>query len=174
MLNNIIKFSFATVGCITGITLTRTFFIYQLTDISPEIKILAYIVIALALGFIFYTTSNKLIEIVMESLDRLELFIQKLTLYEMMVGSVGLIIGLIIANLVTIPIKNIDIIGTPVSIVVNILFGCLGVAVAAGKKNENIFESFRGRASDGAGKGRSDPKILDTSVIIDGRIIDIC
>ncbi|HPP36539.1 MAG TPA: hypothetical protein PK767_09890, partial [Clostridiales bacterium] len=73
MLNNIIKFSFATVGCITGITLTRTFFIYQLTDISPEIKILAYIVIALALGFIFYTTSNKLIEIVMESLDRLEL-----------------------------------------------------------------------------------------------------
>lgn len=174
MLNNIIKFSFATVGCITGITLTRTFFIYQLTDISPEIKIMAYIVIALALGFIFYTTSNKLIEIVMESLDRLELFIQKMTLYEMMVGSVGLIIGLIIANLVTIPIKNIDIIGTPVSIVVNILFGCLGIAVAAGKKNENIFESFRGRASDTSGKRRSDPKILDTSVIIDGRIIDIC
>ena len=174
MLNNIIKFSFATVGCITGITLTRTFFIYQLTDISPEIKILAYIAIALALGFIFYTTSNKLIEIVMESLDRLELFIQKMTLYEMMVGSVGLIIGLIIANLVTIPIKNIDIIGTPVSIVVNILFGCLGIAVAAGKKNENIFESFRGRASDTSGKRRSDPKILDTSVIIDGRIIDIC
>jgi len=174
VLNNIIKFSFATVGCITGITLTRTFFIYQLTDISPEIKIMAYIVIALALGFIFYTTSNKLIEIVMESLDRLELFIQKMTLYEMMVGSVGLIIGLIIANLVTIPIKNIDIIGTPVSIVVNILFGCLGIAVAAGKKNENIFESFRGRASDTSGKRRSDPKILDTSVIIDGRIIDIC
>lgn len=176
MLNNTIKFSFATVGCITGITLTRTFFIYQLTYISPEIKILVYIAAALALGFIFYTTSNKLIEIVMESLDRLEMVIQKLTLYELVVGSIGLIIGLIIANLITIPIKNIDLIGTPVSIVLNILFGCLGVAVAAGKKNENLFESFMGRAADGAGAGKrkADPKILDTSVIIDGRIIDIC
>jgi uncharacterized protein YacL len=59
---------------------------------------------------------------------------------------------------------------------VNILLGCLGVAVAAGKKNENIFESIRGRAADGAiaKKWRQGPKILDTSVIIDGRIIDIC
>src|SRR5690606_10354553 len=115
------KFSFATVGCITGITLTRTFFIYQLTDISPEIKILVYIVVTLALGFIFYTTSNKLIEIVMGFLDRLEMYIQQMTLYELVVGSVGLIVGLIIANLISIPIKNIDLIGTPVSIVLNML-----------------------------------------------------
>jgi uncharacterized protein YacL len=176
VLNNIIKFSFATVGCITGITLTRTFFIYQLPGISPEIKTLVYIVVAIALAFIFYTTSNKLIEIVMEMLDKLEASIQKLTLYELIVGSIGLIVGLIIANLVTIPVKDIDIIGTPASIVINILFSCLGIAIAAGKKNENIFESIRGRAADGSGaaKGRSDPKILDTSVIIDGRIIDIC
>ena len=176
MLNNIIKFSFATVGCITGITLTRTLFIYQLAGVSPEIKTLVYIVAAVALAFIFYTTSNKLIEIVMEFLDRLEAIIQKLTLYELIVGSIGLIVGLIIANLVTIPIKDIEIIGTPVSIAVNVLLGCLGVSIAAGKKNENIFESIRGRASDGTGaaKRSSDPKILDTSVIIDGRIIDIC
>ncbi len=92
MLNNIIKFSFATVGCITGITLTRTLFIYQLEGISPEVKTLVYIVVAVALAFIFYTTSNKLIEIVMEFLDRLEANIQKLTLYELIVGSIGLII----------------------------------------------------------------------------------
>jgi uncharacterized protein YacL len=176
VLNNIIKFSFATVGCITGITLTRTLFIYQLEGISPEVKTLVYIVVAVALAFIFYTTSNKLIEIVMEFLDRLEANIQKLTLYELIVGSIGLIIGLVIANLIAIPIKDIDIIGTPVAIAVNILLGCLGVAVAAGKKNENIFESIRGRAADGAiaKKWRQGPKILDTSVIIDGRIIDIC
>jgi uncharacterized protein YacL len=176
VLNNIIKFSFAAVGCITGITLTRTFFVYQLDGISPEVKTLVYIVVAVALAFIFYTTSNKLIEIVMEFLDRLEASIQKITLYELIVGSVGLIIGLVIANLVTIPIKDIDIIGTPVSIAVNILLGCLGVAIAAGKKNENIFESVKGRSVDGAiaRKWRQVPKILDTSVIIDGRIIDIC
>jgi uncharacterized protein YacL len=176
VLNNIIRFSFATVGCVTGITLTRTFFIYQLTGITPELKILVYIVVAVALAFIFYTTGNKLIEVVMESLDRLEAFLQKLTLYELVISSIGLIVGLVIANLVTIPIKDIEIIGTPISIMANVLFSCLGIGIAAGKKNESIFDNMRRRSSDGplAGKGRPDPKILDTSVIIDGRIVDIC
>jgi uncharacterized protein YacL len=174
MLNNIIKFSFAAVGGITGITLTRTFFIYQLTGLSPELKTLAYIVVAFALMFIFYTTGNKLIEIVMEGLDKLESFVQKLTLYELVLSSIGLIVGLVIANLVTIPIKDIEIIGTPISIVANILFSCLGVAVAAGKKNENFLESMKGKASlPKQAEGRAEPKVLDTSVIIDGRIVDI-
>ncbi len=176
MLNNIIKFSFATVGCVTGITLTRTFFIYQLTAITPELKTLVYIVVALTLAFIFYTTSNKLIEIVMEALDKLEAFMQKLTLYELVVSSIGLIVGLVIANLVTIPIKDIQLIGTPISIMANILFSCLGIAIAAGKKNEYFFDSVRRKSPYGTSvsKGRTDSKILDTSVIIDGRIIDIC
>jgi len=174
MLNNIIKFSFAAVGGITGITLTRTFFTYQLTGLSPELKTLAYIVVAFALMFIFYSTGNKLIEIVLEGLDELEAFVQKLTLYELVLSSIGLIVGLVIANLVTIPIKDIDIIGTPISIVANILFSCLGVVVAAGKRNENFFDSMKGKASPSKqAEGRAAPKVLDTSVIIDGRIVDI-
>lgn len=174
MLNNIIKYSFAAVGGITGITLTRTFFIYQLTGLSPELKVLAYVVVTFALMFIFYTTGNKLIEIVLEALDELESFVQKLTLYELLLSSIGLIAGLVIANLVTIPIKDIDIIGTPISIVANILFSCLGVAVAAGKKNENLFDSMKGKtSSQKQAGGCPEPKILDTSVIIDGRIVDI-
>lgn len=176
VLNNIIKFSFAAVGCITGITVTRTFFIYQLTDINPELKTLIFLVVAVALGIIFYMGSSKLIEIVMDTLDKLELCIQKLTLYEITISAIGLIVGLVIANLVTIPIKDIDIIGTPLSIAVNILFSCLGVAIAAGKKNEPLFGSLKGKQQDGADseKNRVEPKILDTSVIIDGRIVDIC
>lgn len=174
MLNNIIKFSFAAVGGITGITLTRTFFIYQLTGMSPELKVLVYVIVSFALMFIFYTTGNKLIEIVLKALDEFELFVQKLTLYELVLSSIGLIIGLVIANLVTIPIKDIDIIGTPVSIAANILFSCLGVAIAAGKKNENFFDSMKGKASSQKqAEGRQEPKVLDTSVIIDGRIVDI-
>jgi uncharacterized protein YacL len=113
VLNSIIKFSFAAVGCITGITITRTFFIYQLTELSPELKTLIFLVVAVALGIIFYMGSNKLIDMVMETLDKLELLIQRLTLYELTISSIGLIVGLVIANLVTIPIKDIDIIGTP-------------------------------------------------------------
>lgn len=175
MLNNIIKFSFASVGCVTGITLTRTFFIYQLTDMTTELKTLIFIVVAVALAVAFYTASGKLIEIVMEALDRMESLLERLTLYELIVSSIGLIIGLVIANLVTIPIKDIEIIGTPVSITANILFGCLGIAVAVGKKNENLLDSMKGKSSlTNTGKNCAVPKILDTSVIIDGRIVDIC
>lgn len=174
MLNKVIKLSFATVGCITGITLTRTFFSYQMQGIAPELKTLIYVVVAATLAIIFYTTGNKLIEIIMESLDKMESFLQKLTLYELALSSIGLIVGLVIANLVTIPIKDIDIIGTPVSIAANVLFSCLGVAVASGKKNEDFFDSMKGRSSSLKGSGNTEPKILDTSVIIDGRIVDIC
>jgi uncharacterized protein YacL len=175
VLNNIIKFSFATVGCFTGITLTRTFFIYQLTDTSPELKAAVFVIFSLAAALLFYSTGNKIIEIVLSGLDKMELFLQKLTLYELVVSSIGLVVGLVIANLVTIPIKDIAIIGTPISIVANILFSCLGVAIAAGKKNENLFDSVKGKVSGGKeGTHPPEPKILDTSVIIDGRIVDIC
>jgi uncharacterized protein YacL len=141
-----------------------------------ELKALIYIIVAIMLAVIFYTTSNKLIEMVMEALGRMESLLQRLTLYELIISSIGLIAGLVIANLVTIPIKDIEIIGTPVSIALNILFGCLGIGVTAGKKNENLFGAIRGKTSEVANSGNSkaEPKILDTSVIIDGRIIDIC
>lgn len=174
MLNNVIKFSFAAVGCVTGITLTRTFFIYQLTDVSPELKAVAFVMVSIAAALIFYTTGNKIIEIVVSALDKMELFLQKLTMYELVVSSIGLVVGLVIANLVTIPIKDIAIIGTPISIIANILFSCLGVAVAAGKRNENLFDSIRGKVTGKDASRVSEPKILDTSVIIDGRIVDIC
>lgn len=174
MLNNTIKFSFATVGGITGITLTRTFFIYQMEGISLELKTLIYIVISAALALAFYTVGSRLIEIIMDTLNKLESLLQKLTLYELVVSSIGLIAGLVIANLVTIPIKDIDIIGAPVSIAANILFSCLGVAIAIGKKNESLFDSMKGKVSGSKSQeSRSEPKVLDTSVIIDGRVVDI-
>ena len=69
----------------------------------------------------------------MEFLDRLEANIQKLTLYELIVGSIGLIIGLVIANLIVFNQRYRyyrDTCGHSREYTA----GCLGVAVAAGKK----------------------------------------
>ena len=173
VLNNVIKFSFATVGCVTGVTLTRTFFDYQLTGTTPELKITAYIFVSLVMGLIFYSTAGKIIEIVLRFLDKLEVFLLNMTLYELVISSVGLIVGLVVANLITIPIKNIEILGTPISIVTNILFGSLGIVIAVGKKNENLMDSLRGKSGSKGQGGAPEPKVLDTSVIIDGRIIDV-
>lgn len=175
MLNNVIKLSFAAVGAVTGVTLTRTFFVYQFSSTAYGFKVVVYVAISLSIALVFYSTAGKVIDSTLNVLDRVEATLQKMTLYELVISAVGLIIGLVIANLATIPINKIDIIGVPIAVIANISFGLMGIAIANGKKNESIIDSFRARSS-GANKLKGDslPKILDTSVIIDGRIVDIC
>ena len=85
-------------------------------------------------------------------------------------GAVGLIAGLIIANLISIPIVKIELIGVPLSIIINILFGICGIYFALIKKNENIFDGALDKKRTQKSNGI---KLLDTSVIIDGRILDL-
>lgn len=175
MLNNAIKITFAIVGAVTGYTLIRTLVNIQNIKMAPEVRIIISFIISLSIAFIFYSTANKIIEWVLNLLDRVESYIASLTLYEITVNSIGLIIGLVAANLITIPISKVEIIGVPLSITANILFGCLGFSIASGKRNDNLFEHFRGKNVMVKGsKASSRCKILDTSVIIDGRIVDIC
>lgn len=175
MLNNTIKISFAAVGAITGFTLARTLFLINNIDTSQGVQIALYVFISLLAAILFYTTGNKVIESLLQILDKMEVFIQNMTLYELGISVVGLIAGLIVANLIAIPINKVDVIGVPISIVINILFGSMGIGLALGKRNEMLFESIKGKGDllKGAKKG-SEPKVLDTSVIIDGRIVDIC
>ncbi|NTV89791.1 MAG: TRAM domain-containing protein [Clostridiales bacterium] len=173
MMNRVIKFSFAAVGAVTGITLTRIFLEPKLTDTS--LITVFYLVAAIFAGLLFYFSGLKIINIVMDFFDQVELRLQSMTLYELAMSAAGLIIGLIIANLVTIPINKVEIVGTPIAVFVNILFGSLGIALALVKKNESIADAFKGRMTGGKGAhSNARPKVFDTSVIIDGRIVDIC
>ncbi len=171
MLNNIIKTFFAVVGAVTGYTLARTFFLAQNIDASFDFKLIVFSATAVVVGGAFYFSANRFIASMLGFLDKLERSVQSMTLYELTVSAIGLVVGLIIANLIAIPISRLDIIGLPLSIISNILFGCLGIGIASGKKHENILDFKR---SGESGSGRELPKLLDTSVIIDGRIVDIC
>lgn len=175
MLNKAIKFSFAVIGAVTGFTLTKTLFSVRSIALASDSKMAVYVFASLFAAFVFYSTGNKIIEWVLKFIDSMEAVILKMSLYELMISAVGLIAGLIIANLVTIPIAKVDIVGVPLCITANILFGCMGISIAMGKRNEHILDPFkRGSGLQGNGSRVSEPKILDTSVIIDGRIVDIC
>ncbi|HUV15628.1 MAG TPA: PIN domain-containing protein [Pelolinea sp.] len=93
---------------------------------------------------------------------------------------IGLVLGLIIAALVSFPISFLP---APFSSVLPfaaaVLFGYLGVAIAVSRQSDlgDMFSSTRRsqRSSSHAG-GRSNQEksiLIDTSVIIDGRIADI-
>lgn len=174
VLNNVIKVSFSLVGAVTGYTLTKTLFVYWNPSFSGELKFFIFVIISILVGLAFYSASNKIIDLVLKLLDSFETSIQKLTLVELVLSAAGLIIGLIVANLITIPINNVDIIGVPVAIFANVLFGCIGIRIMVSKKNEDFIEAFFEKRGLVRTKGSILHKILDTSVIIDGRIVDIC
>jgi uncharacterized protein YacL len=86
-------------------------------------------------------------------------------------GAFGLIVGLIISNLVTPSIISTFRISWNLQLVLTIVFAYLGTAFAISRQNELNMLFFRKDAKKGA--TGCPIKLLDTSVIIDGRISDI-
>lgn len=110
----------------------------------------------------------------------LEQMLSKTPVQDLVMGSVGLIIGLIIANLLGSVFAFIGFPGKIIWIAVTLLLGYLGMAISV-KKREEIMSFLGNIPRLGVGKDKVAPdakqtsmqKILDTSVIIDGRIADL-
>lgn len=109
----------------------------------------------------------------------------KVPVGDLFFGSLGLIIGLVVAYLINIALKDIDIefVSQVIPLFVTILLGYFGFQVGFRRREEfvnllNISKKEREKrtATDGDSSEQIQPKakILDTSVIIDGRIADIC
>jgi uncharacterized protein YacL len=99
-------------------------------------------------------------------------------LRDVLAGAGGLILGLVIAFLVSIPLQRVPIIGPAVIPLAAVLvFGYLGLHLGL-QRREDMLAIFPRMAERLGGRDRrlrraSVPKLLDTSVIIDGRIADI-
>jgi len=149
-----------------------------------------YDVIGITLGtviitIIFYLFSSYLIRKIRKLLNWVQLDLEKVPTQDIIAGAIGLIIGLIIANLLTIPFSQLPIVGQYLPIITSLLIGYLGMNLAIQKREElyNFFGLFprwvgkiapSGKERMGKYDVKAQPKILDTSVIIDGRIADIC
>lgn len=116
---------------------------------------------------------------------------------DIILGAVGLISGLLIATLLGLVFGKIPLFGGVISMLSAVVLGYLGMTIATRKRDEvgealsSVFtrsKKERGPMADfspapapaalppepaDSYHGVSDPKILDTSVIIDGRIADI-
>jgi uncharacterized protein YacL len=93
-------------------------------------------------------------------------------------GLAGLFVGLVIAALLAIPLSRLpSFLGDLFPFIGVLLFGYIGVAVFITRRND-IFSIFSGRVFPISEKSRSGNEaerviLVDTSVIIDGRIADI-
>ena len=106
-------------------------------------------------------------------------YLVKTPTQDLIMGSLGLIFGLIIANLLGAILSTMGAIGKVIWLLGTVLLGYLGLSVAV-KKREDIVALFSNLPRFGKEKlikadGKtSQAKVLDTSVIIDGRISELC
>jgi uncharacterized protein YacL len=131
-------------------------------------------VVFAALGFIVMPA------ITLYPINRIRSYLSKVSGPTLISALIGLVVGLIIAALVSLPISFLP---KPFSsvlpFVAAVLFGYLGAAIAVSRQGDirDVFQIGH-RGSKGShtpsGKWQQDKSILvDTSVIIDGRIADI-
>jgi uncharacterized protein YacL len=103
--------------------------------------------------------------------------IQGMPAAQLIAATIGLVIGLAVAALLTPALSNLPPpLGDVMPFVASVVFGYLGMAVMVMRQRDIFLVSSRlvrdsGFRSEKAGKG--DVVLLDTSVIIDGRIADI-
>lgn len=132
-------------------------------------------------AIIIFLLSFWLVDHIVKVIQVLEERLLKAPLADLFFGSLGLIIGLVIAYIINQTIQDIQIVVlsqiTPL-FVMGIL-GYLGFQVGFKRRDEfmsilTIAKKDKDQKPEDEGKEMPKPKILDTSVIIDGRIADIC
>ncbi len=139
-------------------------------------------------ALIFYLLSLFLVKYISAALNYIEKKLSELSLTYLLFGAIGTIIGLLIGVIISLPFYNWDI---PFAkgvapFLIMILLGYLGFQISTTRIDEwkKIFTSNKKKAEEAAESQqemldrKADDhfrkyKILDTSVIIDGRIYDI-
>ncbi|HHY40004.1 MAG TPA: PIN/TRAM domain-containing protein [Syntrophaceticus sp.] len=167
----------AGIGYALSLMLARIGFINELVSLTGYAWYSIMALFVLAAGFVGFILAPRLTDVTLKIVDFLEGALQRMPLQDLIGGAAGLIIGLVIANLLGAPLVNIPWVGPYIPIIFSVLFGYLGLSLGIKKKEElrGLMSMWRAGSKQGRGDGgKSIDKVLDTNVIIDGRIADIC
>jgi len=196
MLQKLFRWFTTIIGVLIGVVVCKSVLTNTWVFDSIHIKIttavegVTYLIFAAVFGIIFYIffpllvlLSKRISAVIEKSLEDVQLIDVGLSVF-------GLIIGLIIALLISFAISQIPVpwVSSLLTALVYIIMGYIGFTLPAKKRDEIIraIRQAQGRkpgetGNTVAGMGRklsrkksaTEDKILDTSVIIDGRIYDI-
>ena len=189
LISKIIRILMSILGFLLGTTTYSS-----LAKYFPQIKFgidniyLISMVAGLLLAVLFYLISPWIFNKVRAFIKILDKEISKYPQTDILLGVTGLVVGLVIAYLIVGglfgSISGMPLIKTILSIIIYIFMGYIGVKITL-KSRDDLFNLNKlSRLSSNIGKEKSSkkdhagkaipPKVLDTSVIIDGRIADIC
>lgn len=179
MLKKIIQVAFLFIGGALGLYLLPPLYEFMNLSSHPWLNS-PYFSVAIGAALLFvlsFALSDYFVKLITWS----EEVLFKLPIADLLFGTFGLIVGLSVATLAGVAISqmNIPIIAAVVPAIMSIVLGYLGFRLGFTKREE-LLQMFSGKASKKRGEANGkDPdtqdhyKLLDTSVIIDGRIADI-
>lgn len=185
MIDKVMKILITILGMALGVGLVTIANNFGILNMIPNTQgaikghIIIYIGLSLILGIISFILSNKIIDFIKMTINEVEKRLQNIPALEIILGVVGLVVGFFIAYLLSRILVEIPYgIGVLLSALSYLVLGYLGIKVITRKTDDfkNISDNFKKpnlKEKNIQVKGAK-PKILDTSVIIDGRISDIC
>ncbi|MBS4804320.1 MAG: PIN/TRAM domain-containing protein [Clostridium sp.] len=186
MLKKIIRVIFTAIGLISGYILSGVLLNIKALSassfLSKAIGIISFrIFITIILGIIFYIISPRIYDSMLKTIEYIEKGIQRFTATELIYGGVGALSSLILTSLIGLPLNNIDLygLGPILFVLLNLIFAIIFANIFIEKKDDianvlvNLKKSSQ-KEKKTKGHSKNTPKVLDTSVIIDGRIFDIC
>ena len=192
MLKRMIRVLIALLFVLLGLSLN--YLLFQIVDISYlatithlPLKILwTGIIFSIIFGILGFALAPFFIRFFVASIKWLEVRLMKMPLPDLLSGAIGMTLGLLVANLFNQSFRNIVILGPFLAVVVSIFCGYVGLIIGIKRREDLLgFLSFRRRERgekpekpekikrSNSVSGDKSYKILDTSVIIDGRIADI-
>jgi uncharacterized protein YacL len=182
VINVIIRAILTGIGIFFGVGIAAILDGFGLVEKTGLNILVFYVVFGIIFGLLLFLLTPKMKKIGEKIGNLFESELLKFQTNDIILGVVGLIIGLVIAFLLSQPLYNLNIpyLGTALSAILYLFLGSLGMKVASRKRDE-FSSTLANRMNQGNKNSKSfktkskiSPKILDTSVIIDGRIADIC
>lgn len=181
MIDKILKGIIGVVGALGGYSLVNLLRDLGLIKVAEKgvAAAIIYVGASIVSGIIFIYLSSWIIKKGRKIARGIEKELEKFSMFDIVLATIGLIVGLVLAFLITSVLRFIEIpyVGAIISVFVYILLGYLGIAILLRRKEDikSGFTNMKKAPKEKAEiKGGLYPKILDTSVIIDGRIADIC
>ena len=143
----------------------------------PAVMAALYVIVGILSGIIFFILSPKIIDGIHGFFQKLEHRLTEMPALDILFGVIGIMIGMVFAFLLSLIIRTIDVPVLPeiITLLLFIICGYYGGHIGITRRAE-LMDGYarRGHLTKGIAAGSARPKVLDTSVIIDGRIYDIC
>lgn len=147
-------------------------------NIYPWVSLLFYTVGTGVIAVLFYYFSIPCFKACLRLMRWIEAKLNTVPMLDMIFGSLGLLLGTLLSFLITFLFMwgNSTWIYTVLSVAVYVLFGYLGTTIGVKRWRELSFSWVKKLQlqNDKSSDGAASIKVLDTSVIIDGRIFDLC